>query len=247
MEERWERGRRTRKQRRQRGSGHWGFISIIECDGRWGLDGGEGVKRKIPVVLLATDEQEAEVHAPSHYAAFEEVPDRKNGHLSTAEGNTASVKGSTFERNFLMGWIRIFVRVWWLFGIGSTVIKIKKTYVIQKQEKHISHWQKVLNRLKNSFVSGQEKAPSYLSSHCFIVFRCHMYFYFSMGSVYNLYCFIAAPWTPELCGFFCTLTACMCLLRENTSLSNVHNTGLLTPSWILIGPMSQLVRKPSLL
>lgn len=42
------------------------------------------VKRKIPVVLLAIEEQEAEVCTPCHYTGFEDVPDReKRLHIKT--------------------------------------------------------------------------------------------------------------------------------------------------------------------
>lgn len=42
------------------------------------------VRRKTPVVLLATEEQEAEVCAPCHYPGFEDVPDReKRLHIKT--------------------------------------------------------------------------------------------------------------------------------------------------------------------
>ncbi len=42
------------------------------------------VKRKIPVVLLAAEEQEAEVCTLCHYTSFEDVPDRgKRLHIKT--------------------------------------------------------------------------------------------------------------------------------------------------------------------
>lgn len=42
------------------------------------------VKRKIPVVLLAVEEEEAEVCSPCHYTAFEDVPDREKWlHIKT--------------------------------------------------------------------------------------------------------------------------------------------------------------------
>lgn len=40
----------------------------------------EDAERKIPVVLLATEEQEAEVETPCHYTAFEDTLDRRNAH-----------------------------------------------------------------------------------------------------------------------------------------------------------------------
>lgn len=44
----------------------------------WAMRAAEAdVKRKIPVVLLAMEEQEAEVCTPCHYTAFEDVPDRE--------------------------------------------------------------------------------------------------------------------------------------------------------------------------
>lgn len=42
------------------------------------------MKRNTPVVLLAMEEQEAEVCTPCHYTGFEDVPDReKRLHIKT--------------------------------------------------------------------------------------------------------------------------------------------------------------------
>lgn len=51
----------------------------------WALRAPEAdVKREIPVVLLATEKQEAEVCTPCHYTGFEDVPDReKRLHIKT--------------------------------------------------------------------------------------------------------------------------------------------------------------------
>lgn len=78
----WEHGEETENERglweNKRGA-HWGALSITgyaQWCSLWRLD-----KRKIPVVLLATEEQEAEV---CHYVGFEDVPNReKMLHIET--------------------------------------------------------------------------------------------------------------------------------------------------------------------